>query len=351
MTEEKASVPGEDPGTTPTAVEVDFDRILAGDDAYTKEVSAQLTAVEDATVTEPEKTTESEEVPDPKAAKSEAATPALDPEEVIETIIFRGKQEPVLRKDQRTLLQKGRYMDYRMQELSPMIQLAKEAPELLELGRTPEGRKKIVERIRREEQAKAVDDDSDDIAVDGYDKADVKAVDKILRARLEKLGVNVKNSQESNKVTPEQEKAQADDLADLTKQTRITLQSLQSLDPHYEKNMELLKSVVQEAERTMTTDQFQQFFQNVNDPRRIDHTTGRPIFLNFYADVNAERIRRENLGSKPAVPNLPERQPRAASGRMVPGAASSPTNGPIAKDLTKLPQAEFDKAFAEALAR
>jgi hypothetical protein len=326
--------------TAPAAVEVDFARVLAGDEDYIKETNEALGAEVVAPV---------EPTPEPEAKSEEvAAKPAVDPDEVVETITYRGEEVPVKRSQMKDLLQKGRHLETRLEEVSPLLALAREVPELNEKLRTPEGRRQVIERIRQQEKAQEIKDETPE--VEGYDKADVAAVDKIVQARLKQLGVSPQSMKEQTPVATEALKR---DEADLAAKTRITLESLRSVDPHYEQNMKLLYEVVAEVQRTVSPQKFQEFYAVVNDPRRIDPSTGRPAFLNFYADVNKERVKRETQTQPavPAIPAIPVRKPQASGGRLAPGSAISPGAASRTVDFMKLPQDDFNRAFNEALAR
>lgn len=334
--EEQVSEPKQEAAVVEAPAEVDFDRILAGDEAYTKTVNEQLTTQEVAP--DPEKPAEEVKAEE----KTEAKGAELDPEEVVETITFRGKEQQVRRKEVKNLLQKGRYSEVRMQELSPIIRLTHEAPEILPLLQTPEGRQQVIERIRMKEAKESTEEKIDDV-----DPQDLDLLRKVVQRELKQAGVQV-----AAKPTPEQTKAQQAEEALVLAKSRIVLESLQTLDPHYEENMVLLKETVKEAERTLPPEQFSQFYATINDPRILDPNTGRPAFLNFYADIDKERVRRAEL-SKPAAPNLPPvpRKTQDPGGRLAPGAAISPSSPPAGKDWFNLPSAEFDQAFNEALGR
>ena len=320
--------------------EVDFDRVLAGDEEYIKATNDALGA--GTTAVEPEPTQEV------KSEKAVAAAPVADQDEVVETITYRGQEVPVKRSQMKDLLQKGRHLEQRLEEVSPLLALAREVPELQEKLRTPEGRKQVIERIRQQEKAQDAGEDIPE--VEGYDKDDVRAVDKILQARMKALGIVP--PEQADRPSKEQIAARENDERELSSQTRITLQSLRSVDPHYEENMALLKEVVAEVERTTPPEQFRQFYNVVNDPRIIDQSTGRPAFLNFYADVAKERERRASLNTPaaPVVPHIP-RKAQVSTGMLSPGSAVSPAANVSAGVLKFESQDAFDRAFNEALSR
>ena len=341
--EQKTSIEGQDSA-------INMDRILNGDEAYTKEVNERLAGGEGASSEEPKvevpKTEPKEEAKtEGDEAAKVAAVSAPDPDEVVETIVYRGQEIPVKRKDAKALMQKGRHLEVRLEEVAPLLALQREMPDIVDLVRTPEGRRKVVERIRQKEADQAASEKGEVEGVEGYQSEDVKAVAKISRsevnAALKELGI-----EPQARANPKLVEAEAKEIAG---KTRIVLDSLKMLDPNFEENMVLLKATVAEAERTLTPEQFQIFYRNVNDPRVIDPATGRPAFVNFYGDVNKERARRLEA-SKPAIPDVTgSRKVHTASGRVAPGSASQPLAPAPKTDLTSLPQADFNRMFEDAL--
>jgi hypothetical protein len=327
------------------AAEVNFERVLAGDEKYIAEINAKLAE-------EPPAEAPATEVPEVKTEEKPAA-PVLDPEEIVETIVFRGQEIGVKRKDQKTLLQKGRSLDSRMSELSHLIALEREAPDIANLARTPEGRKQVIERIRRQEQVKEIAD-ADIPDIEGYDKADVAAVAKIsqatLQAQLKKMGITPTALPLSDEQT---QKAQATDQADLAKETALTLRVMRRADREFEPKFELLKQIMAKAKLELPPEQYGNLFNKVNDPRQLHPETGEPIFTHFWENVVTPEYNKLKQSNQPAAPAVPaiHRKEQIPAGRMAPGSAMSPSMPSKPVDLTSLPQEAFDRAFREALAR
>lgn len=325
-----------------TEVKVDFDRVLAGDEAYTAEINEKLRG--DAPAEAPKDEAKEQDAGKPVPEKpAEPAEPAED-----NTLIFRGKQIPIPedRKKQKDLMQKGMSLDTRLRELSPLIALEREIPDLMKLAATPEGRKQIQDRIRAEEKQAAKDDLPE---VDGYDKSDVAAVDKILQARMKALGIVPKRDSDP---TPEQIKAAEADRADLEKETKLTLNVMRRSDREFDGKWETLQAILAKAERDLSQSQFADLRNKINDPRILHPETGEPVFIHFWENVVTPEFNKSRQ-TQPAVPTLPtgSRRAPAPSGRMAPGSATAPSIPAPAKDWNSMPKDEFEKAFNEALSR
>ena len=113
--------------------------------------------------------------------------------------------------------------------------------------------------------------------------------------------------------------------------------------------MAAVRQVVAEVERSMPPEQYQQFRRNIEDPRILNPATGRPAFLDFYADVARARTAREKQQAPVVPPVAPKVQ--APTGRMAPGSAATPTTTGARQDWYAMPKSDFDRAFSEALAR
>lgn len=351
-----AAVPAAEPAAAAPAPagppEVDFERILAGDEEYTKATNEALGAA-----APPIETEAGDPARKPEAAEAAAkpAPPALDPDEVVETIVYRGEEVPVTRAQQKDLLSKGKHLETRLREVAPVLALIREIPELGSKLQTPEGRQEIADRIRSHHTGKAEPAAADDldIKVDGYDPDDVKAyatvADKVLQARLEKLGIAPKQNGE---LEPKQDDARKAAIADREVKTRLTLSALRAVDDDFDENIKVLNAVVSEIERTASPAEFKEFWDTINDPDKLDPVTGKAVFLNFYADVKRGR---ENAAKElqPAPPKVPviTRRPPASSGRLGPGAATPPAAGTPTNLLTFASQSDFDSKFQEALSR
>jgi hypothetical protein len=346
-------VPAADAGNEAKATEVDFDRVLSGDEAYITETNKRLAG--DVPPEEPQKDEEKAEKQETKEPEKDAKPP-LDPEEVVETITFRGKSEPVKRREQKALLQKGRLLDTRLSELSHLIALEREAPDLANLARTPEGRKQVIERIRAQEKAKDAAAEDDLPEVEGYDKNDVAAVARITRATLEKqlkaMGITPKQADAAG-LTPAALEKTAKEQAELNKEAELTIRVMRRADRDFEPKFALLQEIMKRARIELPEAQFTDLYNKINDPRILHPETGEPVFTHFWEHVVTPELNRQKTRTQPAaaaVPAIP-RKVQAPSGRMAPGSAISPASPAREVDYTKLPQDQFEKVFREALAR
>lgn len=333
-------VPPVDAGTTASQnQDVDLDRALT-DEAYLKEVNEQLTKEE---VPSPD-----EKATDPPAPDTAAtAQPQEDEYVTFEDgdPIYRGAPFKVKKSELRALVQKGRNHDVRLEELSPYIRLGNEAPDVVEKLRTPEGRREVVERIRQKNVPAA--DKDDVLKVEGYDDDDVKAVDQIVSQRLEahlkKMGIS---SQSQTAALKEAGLSPAEAERRLERSNMI-LEGLRIGDGMYPQVLEKMQHILNKFQLEADPEDFKRFAAAVNDPFAKNEATGRPIFVHFYEDCRAALMK-----ETAAAPEIPaSRESRPGTARMAPGAAATPTTATTVRDLTKLPQAEFDRAFNEALAR
>jgi hypothetical protein len=207
--------------------------------------------------------------------------------------------------------------------------------------RTPEGRAKILERIRQKEQAQ----DEDELpVVDGYDKDDVQAVDRIVNARLEQ---RLKKFGLTETPQPKEDRAAAERIR---WKAQVGLEGLRSVDPEFEGVYARMGEVLREAEATIPAEQYQRFFNAINNPEVLNEQTGRPAFMHFYDDVRRDYLSRK---SKPVAPPVINSAPRRAesSARMTPGAVTNPSAGAPVTDWSRVKVNDFDQAFADALAR
>ena len=313
---------------------IDLDRAL-NDEDYLKEVNERLAQPEEQPKDEPK-----EEIKAPEAA--EVPLKEEDPDPVIEKVIFRGQEREVRRSKQKELLQKGILLDTRLEELSPMIRLSEEAPEVVDLLRTPEGRQKVIERIRQKTAGKAEDDLPE---IEGYDKDDVKAVDRIVNTRLEQrlkaLGIRPEEAVKPDPAVAER----------VAWKARVGLEGLRTIDPEFEGVYAHMGKVLSEAERTIDPKTYKEFVSAINNPEVLNKQTGRPAFMHFYDDVRKDYLAKKQETTQPAVPRIETKPRQETSARLAPGAATNPAVAPTQTDWSRVPQSEFDKAFAEALAR
>lgn len=345
MTQEAAGAPPSDPKDTSAQVpaveagktqaeEIDLDRALH-DEAYLKEVNDRLAQPEEPPAVEPKE--------EEKAPETAEAKPVEDPDPVVEKVIFRGEEREIRKSRQKEYLQKGMLLDTRLEELSPLIKLSNEAPEVMDLLRSPEGIQKVVARIRRQEQAKAEDELPE---IEGYDKDDVKAVDRIVNTRLEQrlkaLGIRPE---------PQEQVLSPADQQRIAWKAQVGLEGLRTVDPEFEGVYAHMGKVLQEAERSIDPKTYKTFVAAINNPEVLNQQTGRPAFMHFYDDVRKDYLRNKEAQTKPAAPVIQSKPRQETSARLTPGAATNPAVVQTQTDWSRVPQTDFDRAFAEALAR
>lgn len=336
----------EKPAEQQAAPEIDLDRAKVDDD-YLAEANARLRDALAAKESEPEKPEAKEKQEEQKNDDKKPETATDDP--VVETILYRGKPVEVRKSQVKDLLQKGRHLEVRLGELSPVLRALEQNPELamaVREGRLSEWvvqKKSERDALQRQAAQEAGDDELPE--VEGYDKDDVKAVAKIVKALTG-----------SNKKAPKSEQAaepQAE--SERVRESRAFHRALAATDEEYADNMKAVRMVVAEAERTLTPAQFKDFFERHNDPTRINPDTGQPYFSKLYNDVSAHRRKRVAAAqqAKPApVQPVAAAPQRVQSARIAPGASASASAAavrPAANDVWSKPQDEFDREINKVL--
>lgn len=322
--------------------EIDFDRIKNGDEEYTKQVNERLAK-------------ESTE-PAAPAPNVEPAPPPAPPEEDFYNFddgdpVYRGEPFKVKKSELKAYVQKGRHLETRLSEVSPLLNVIKSNPGLADAitraAKDPAGAeqlRRIDEAIRSNKITSQVEDDLSDLDLPGLNKDDVQAVAKIqlaLRQREEK------KRQESEQAHVQEEIKRRDYHATAMVEGLRAIEgaTFEKVRPVMQQRVQQLRAAVDQG--ALDEAQYNQFVIGLTDPTATDDQ-GKPLFVRFYEDTKAEMLG----ASTPAPP--PQSPPRGAptiNARMTPGSASPPgRSGESSLDWQNMSQTEFERRISEKLA-
>lgn len=330
-------------------LEVDLDRIAAGDEDYQEEVNRKLAERREAQAGKEQAVEETVEG-EPKAPAPKTPAPEVDDFE--DEIVYRGKPEKVKgRAAARALMQKGRHLEVTLEELAPLRKLHARYPEVFEALADPNRASKVIEAMRGTPRADAGTAPEEDLVRevqallgDNHDPEDVANVTKVVTHILDSRDKKAKD---------EREKAQADFARTIEAEAQSELDQIRSEDPEaFAANQPLMIEALAELERTLPTMKYRAYRAAVLNPREKDPETGESYFRGLYRAVDEQRRASAAEAGREAAAAKPKKTPapagREPSARLEPGAASASRGAPDVGDAWGKPKSEFDRLMDEA---
>jgi hypothetical protein len=283
--------------------QVDFNRLI-DDPEYAEQVERDQAAASDAP-TEPTET-----------AAPAPTVPAAgqDDDPIIETIIVEGREESVRKSQAKPLLQKGRYMERRFERASHLLSLERDAPDVAEMLKTPDGRRRALELLRSSKTPapapaaeQVLDADGDPIRTDDLALVDQRAEVKA-RELLARAGITVPDQADLERETAARETA--------GRRVAATIEALRDTDPEYDSTITAVRELIAEVQRTQPPEKAAAFLRAIDDPRNINPESGKPLFVHLYHDARRWALSRKAGAAAPA------------------GAAAGPASAPAATTTT-----------------
>lgn len=199
-----------------SADEVDIDELLSNPEAFEK-ADAALRATAGQGSEEDAGPKEGGEVQPPTGAA--AAAGSEDPDPIVETIEYRGNLVPVRKSEQKALMQKGRSLEYVLEQLSPLRIVAEDA-ELMGLmhriRKLPKGKDALKVAMRAAfEQALP--------EVEGYSREEIAEGSRLMEALLPAFGVAPRLGSDAA-ADAEPGTARGDSAAGISETDRITIE-------------------------------------------------------------------------------------------------------------------------------
>jgi hypothetical protein len=235
-----------------------------------------------------------EEQEQPEAQKAAKPAPSAEPDDpVVETILFRGREEQVRKSQSKGLMQKGRVLEQALEQLAPLREVA-EDPELFAAVqaalKSDGGKAKLLKLLReRKEEAEAAADVP--VEVPGYTKEEAAEAEPLVTAILKKHGILKPDAG-----APLGEQKQYDQV--VVDAHLAAAEALEDDPQEHVKNLDFANAAILEMDQKAAAGEIDQaawarFRRDLDDPKQPR------VFLRFYREMREQRRRVQGGGAQP----------------------------------------------------